>query len=92
VVIKDIQGDFELKNVFFRYPMKLDIPVLQGINLKFEKNKKTALVGESGCGKSTIVQMLQRFYDPDEGCITVDGHELKSVYLKAFRKHIGYVG
>ena len=55
-------------------------------------SKKTAFVGESGCGKSTIFQLLMRFYDPDEGRITLDGVDLKDLDIYWLRNQIGYVG
>jgi ATP-binding cassette subfamily B (MDR/TAP) protein 1 len=54
--------------------------------------RKSGLVGESGCGKSTILQLVMRFYDPDEGRITLDGHDLRTLELKWLRENIGYVG
>lgn len=54
--------------------------------------RKSGLVGESGCGKSTILQLIMRFYDPDEGRITLDGHDLRTLELKWLRENIGYVG
>ena len=53
---------------------------------------KSSLVGESGCGKSTIMQLLMRFYDPDEGRITIDGYDLREIDLVWLREIIGYVG
>lgn len=53
---------------------------------------KTGLVGESGCGKSTIIQLIMRFYDPDEGRITLDGYDLRLLNLVWLRQQIGYVG
>lgn len=55
-------------------------------------SKNTAFVGESGCGKSTIFQLIMRFYDPDEGKITLDGTDLKQIDLYWLRNQIGYVG
>jgi ATP-binding cassette subfamily B (MDR/TAP) protein 1 len=60
--------------------------------LVIEKGQKTALVGESGCGKSTIIQLLERFYDPNAGTLTLDGVEIKDLDLKWLRNNIGYVG
>lgn len=53
---------------------------------------KTGLVGESGCGKSTTLQLIMRFYDPDSGRVTIDGHDLKTIDLIWLRSQIGYVG
>lgn len=58
----------------------------------FEAGKTTALVGASGSGKSTIVQMIERFYDPDQGEVLIDGENLKNINLREFRTNIGYVG
>lgn len=58
----------------------------------FEEGKTTAIVGASGSGKSTIVQMIERFYDPDQGEVFIDGHNLKEVNLRDFRFKVGYVG
>ena len=65
--------------------------MLNGIGLEFDVSK-SGLVGESGCGKSTILQLIMRFYDPDEGRITLDGHDLRTLELKWLRENIGYVG
>ena len=54
--------------------------------------KSTAFVGESGCGKSTIFQLMMRFYDPDEGRVTLDGNDLRDLDLNWLRSQIGYVG
>lgn len=59
--------------------------------MEFHMNK-TGLVGESGCGKSTIIQLIMRFYDPDEGRITLDGYDLRLLNLVWLRQQIGYVG
>ena len=60
--------------------------------MKFERGKTTAIVGTSGSGKSTIVQLIERFYDPDIGQVLVDGKDLKNLNLREYRKQIGYVG
>lgn len=64
---------------------------MDGLNLEINKNK-IAFVGESGCGKSTIMQLIMRFYDPDSGYITLDGVDLKNIDLGWLRQAIGYVG
>ena len=65
--VKAIEGDIELKNVTFYYPSRPDTKVLNNFSAVFEKGKTTAIVGASGSGKSTVVQLIERFYDPNEG-------------------------
>jgi len=60
-------GDIKLENVRFSYPSKAEVPVLKGISIDISKNKVVALVGHSGCGKSSIIQLIERFYDPADG-------------------------
>ncbi|KAL3807073.1 hypothetical protein ACHAXA_011007, partial [Cyclostephanos tholiformis] len=84
-------GDIVFENVSFSYPSRPEQPVLVGVSLSIPSNTTTALVGSSGAGKSTIVSLLQRFYDIDHGRITVDGHDIKSLDLTWLRQHIGYV-
>jgi len=93
--LASIEGNIEFRNVTFAYPLKPDRTILNGINFKIRKNEKTALVGESGCGKTTCMQLIERFYDLAEGengSITLDGTELKNLNLKWMRENIGYVG
>lgn len=84
-------GNLELKNVNFSYPTRKEIQVLKNINLKVESGSKIALVGHSGAGKSTVIQLLLRFYDPDSGEIKLDDNNIKDLDLINFRKHIGMV-
>jgi len=64
---------------------------LRGVDLRIGAGETVALVGETGAGKSTMMKLLARFYDPDEGCVAVDGHDLRSIGLHAFRRQLGYV-
>lgn len=66
-VPKSCDGNIKLRNIFFNYPSRADVKVLQGVNLSINKGETVALVGSSGCGKSTCIQLIQRFYDPDQG-------------------------
>lgn len=66
--------------------------ILNGISFELRPNETTAFVGESGCGKSTVMQLLMRFYDPLEGRITIDGIDLRQIDLSWLREIIGYVG
>ncbi|XP_044151678.1 ATP-dependent translocase ABCB1-like isoform X3 [Bufo gargarizans] len=86
-----LMGNVEFKNIHFAYPSRPDVQVLKGVNLKVPAGKTTALVGMSGCGKSTTIQLLQRFYDPTEGEITLDGHDIRSLNVKWLRDNIGLV-
>lgn len=88
----NVQGNIELKGVEFTYPARQEVKVLKKVNIFIEKGKKTAFVGESGSGKSTIVALIERFYDPEGGSVTLDGIDLKEYNLKSLREQIGYVG
>ncbi len=84
-----IHGNFELKGVDFTYPSGTQ--ALFGVNMKIEPGKITALVGLSGAGKSTIVNLLDKFYEPQVGTITLDGVDLKDYDTKYLRENIGLV-
>jgi ATP-binding cassette subfamily B (MDR/TAP) protein 1 len=86
-----IEGNIEFKGVNFGYPTKKDKLILDGVTFKIKKNEKTAFVGESGCGKTTSMQLIERFYDILGGSITLDGNDLKDLNLKWLRSNIGYV-
>lgn len=86
-----IDGNINYREVSFSYPTRKDVPVLRGVNIDVEAGHKIALVGQSGSGKSTIVQLLMRFYEVDGGTITIDGKDLKEFNLTAYRKNIGIV-
>lgn len=86
-----INGHIEYRNVHFSYPTRPDIPVLSGMNFRVEPGTKVALVGTSGAGKSTIVQLLLKFYGISEGQILVDGKALSDFNTTAFRKNVAIV-
>ncbi|KAA0703057.1 Multidrug resistance protein 1 [Triplophysa tibetana] len=83
-----VKGDIEFKNIYFNYPSRKDV---KGMNLKVPHGKTLALVGASGCGKSTTIQLLQRFYDPDSGEVTLDGHNVRSLNVCWLRENMGIV-
>ncbi|KAL1916609.1 uncharacterized protein VTP21DRAFT_5800 [Calcarisporiella thermophila] len=85
-------GNITLRNVRFSYPSRKEVPILQGINLEIPSGKTVALVGASGSGKSTIIQLVQRFYDPSEGEVLIDGVSLKELNVRWLRSQIGLVG
>ncbi|MDV9722255.1 ABC transporter ATP-binding protein [Clostridioides difficile] len=82
--------NIEFKNVYFKYSDK-DNQVLNGVNLSFSKGKTTAIVGGSGCGKSTISNLIYRLWDVSEGEITINGINIKNVNLAFLRKNINVV-
>lgn len=87
-----MKGDIDFENVFFRYPSRPDVPILNGLSAKVTSGETVALVGSSGNGKSTCIQLLQRFYDPTEGRIYIDGHDIKQFNLSWLRSNIAVVG
>lgn len=87
----NIDGVIEFKDVWFRYPSRKEDFVLRGLNIKISPNESIALVGESGCGKSTFVNLLMRFYDVDFGEILIDGVNIKQYNLHSLRKKISLV-
>lgn len=86
-----MQGKIEFRNVWFRYPTRTEDFVLKGLNITINPEESVALVGESGCGKSTFVNLLMRFYDPDQGQIFLDGIDIKSMNLHDLRTAISLV-
>ncbi|XP_036452536.1 ATP-dependent translocase ABCB1 isoform X2 [Colossoma macropomum] len=86
-----IRGDIEFRNIYFNYPSRKDVKILQGMSLKVPHGKTIALVGASGCGKSTTIQLLQRFYDPDAGEVTLDDRDIRSLNVRWLRENMGIV-
>jgi ATP-binding cassette subfamily B protein len=89
--ISNLEGEIRFDNVTFTYPMRVDRVVLHSLNLELHPGRVVALVGESGGGKSTCTQLIQRFYDPDSGSITLDGIDLRDIDPKYLREQIGVV-
>ncbi|XP_077622936.1 phosphatidylcholine translocator ABCB4 isoform X3 [Crocuta crocuta] len=86
-----IKGNLEFNDVHFSYPARANVKILKGLNLKVQSGQTVALVGNSGCGKSTTVQLLQRLYDPDEGMINIDGQDIRTFNVRYLREIIGVV-
>ncbi|CAK1546564.1 unnamed protein product [Leptosia nina] len=85
-------GNISFSNVHFKYPTRLHQPVLRGLNLEVPAGRTVALVGPSGCGKSTIMHLILRSYDPENGCVTLDGRNIKSrLTLPRLRAQLGLV-
>lgn len=87
-----LKGSIEFRDVFFQYPARKDITVLRGLNVTVNEGQTVALVGSSGCGKSTCVQLLQRFYDPVFGQVFVDGEDVRKYNISWLRSKIAVVG
>lgn len=86
-----VRGEIEFKDIYFCYPSRPDTPVFQGLNLRFPAGKSVGLVGGSGSGKSTTIALLQRFYDPIEGEVLLDGYKIRRLQLKWLRSQMGLV-
>ncbi len=84
-------GTIEFKNVNFKYNKDIDGPILNSVNLKIEGGKMTALVGHSGAGKSTIMNLIPRFYDSFSGDISIDGNSIYKSQISSLRKNISLV-
>lgn len=86
-----ISGEIRFDNVTFHYPSKKDAAALENFNLTIKPGETLALVGPSGAGKSTVLQMLLRFYDPQQGAITIDGIDISKTEPTDFRKQLSLV-
>jgi ATP-binding cassette subfamily B (MDR/TAP) protein 1 len=86
-----IEGTIEFRDVHFRYPTRPEQPVLRGLDLTIKPGQYVALVGASGCGKSTTIALMERFYDPLVGGIYVDGKEISSLNLNDYRSFLALV-
>ncbi|KAL2629414.1 hypothetical protein R1flu_014100 [Riccia fluitans] len=89
--LTEVEGDIEFQNVAFSYPMRPTIPIFTNLNLRVCAGTSLALVGESGSGKSTVISLIQRFYNPFSGIITVDGKDVTTLNVRSLRQHIGVV-
>ena len=84
-------GHISGRDVYFHYPCRPDVKVLRGLNISVSPGETLALVGSSGSGKSTIVSLIERFYQPSVGVVTLDGQNIAGLDLKWLRSQIGYV-
>lgn len=85
-----IKGHFELKNIEFKYETRNNY-IFENFSIDLDVGKKIAFVGHSGCGKSTIFQLLQRFYEPSKGTILIDGQDIKDYDIHYLRSCFGVV-
>eukprot|EP01018_Ginkgo_biloba_P030331 Gb_08614 [translate_table: standard] len=91
LVPDDLRGEIELRDIYFRYPSRPDVPIFSGFSFGIPWSTTAALVGESGSGKSTVVSLIERFYDPQAGEVLIDGVNIKEFQLKWLRQQIGLV-
>ncbi|KAF9249905.1 hypothetical protein DTO013E5_8714 [Penicillium roqueforti] len=90
-LLTNMEGSLELRNIYFRYPNRPERVVISGLSLSIQPGQYTGLVGASGCGKSTIIALLERFFDPEAGQTLVDGKDISRLNLKSYRSHLALV-
>jgi ATP-binding cassette subfamily B protein len=90
-LVAPVRGEIAFRDVSFRYPARPDTPALEEVNLTVAPGETVAFVGPSGAGKTTMIQMIQRFYDPNEGQVSLDGVPLTDMRRDEFRKVIAMV-
>ncbi|KAK9038353.1 hypothetical protein V6N11_023228 [Hibiscus sabdariffa] len=88
---EEIAGRVEICDIDFAYPARPNVTILKDFSITIEAGKSTALVGQSGSGKSTIISLIERFYDPLKGVVKIDGRDIKSYNLRSLRKHMALV-
>lgn len=90
-ILDDVKGYIRFKNVRFNYPSRPKVKILRGLNLEIQPGQTVALVGSSGCGKSTCIQLIERFYDTLQGDVMLDDACVKDMNVANLRSHIGLV-
>ncbi|KAM5474795.1 putative ABC-type xenobiotic transporter [Microsporum ferrugineum] len=90
-ILTKIDGSLEMRNIYFRYPNRPEKMVIAGLSLSVQPGQYIGLVGASGCGKSTIIALLERFFDPEAGQILVDGKDISKLNIKNYRSHLALV-
>jgi ATP-binding cassette subfamily B (MDR/TAP) protein 1 len=89
--LDDIRGDIELRDIYFSYPARPEEQIFRGFSLSIPSGTTAALVGQSGSGKSTVLSLIERFYDPQAGEVLIDKINVKEFQLKWIRQKIGLV-
>lgn len=89
--LDDIHGDIELRDITFSYPTRPKEPIFDGLSLTIPSGTTMALVGQSGSGKSTVISLIERFYDPQGGEVVIDDFNIKEYNLRWLRGKIGLV-
>ncbi|KAI8949698.1 P-loop containing nucleoside triphosphate hydrolase protein [Xylaria longipes] len=87
-MLTKLNGSLEMRNIYFRYPNRPERVVVNGLSLSVQPGQYIDLVGASGCGKSTIIAFLERFFDPEAGQILVDGKDISTLNIKNYRSHL----
>lgn len=90
-VPKNVKGHIRLQDIHFRYPTRPGVRVLRGLDLSVEPGTYVALVGASGCGKSTVIQLIERFYDPLSGTVSIDDQSISDLNVQEYRKQLALV-
>jgi len=90
-ILERVYGEVEFEGVEFAYPSRPESAILNGLSVRFPAGKRVALVGESGSGKSTVIALLQRFYDPVVGEVRLDGVGIQKLQVKWLRSQMGLV-
>ncbi|OMJ16981.1 Multidrug resistance protein 1A [Smittium culicis] len=91
IKVESFEGEIEFKNVTFSYPTRKEVKALDNFSISVKPGQKIALVGESGCGKSTTIGLIQRFYDVLEGSVKIDGIDVRDYNVRSLRQNIGIV-
>ncbi|KAL0908507.1 hypothetical protein M5K25_023003 [Dendrobium thyrsiflorum] len=89
--VDSIRGEIELRHVDFAYPSRPEIPIFKDLNIRIRAGQSQALVGASGSGKSSVIALIERFYDPTAGKVMIDGKDIRRLNLKSLRLKIGLV-
>lgn len=90
--LEKMSGGVEMKRVHFAYPGRPETPVLRDFSLDVKAGTSIGIVGKSGCGKSTVIGLIQRFYDVDQGSVKVDGVNIRLLDIQWYRRRMALVG
>lgn len=89
--LQEVKGEIELRHVVFSYPSRNEVPIFEDFNLRVRAGSSLAIVGASGVGKSSVISLILRFYDPLSGRVLIDGKDIRRLHLRSLRKHMGLV-
>ena len=91
IVVTKVKGTIELQHVVFKYPARPDVQVFEDLSLRIHSGHSLAVVGPSGSGKSSVIALVARFYDPQAGVVLIDGKDIKKLNLRSLRRHLALV-